>query len=81
MTLGGRQQVLIWHGEALAGLNPSNGRPFWRVDAKPLYGMSIGLPRVFENHIHVMGFNRFSATYLVAPDGLSAHRLWGGDVR
>ncbi len=81
VTLGGREQVLVWHGEALAGLNPSNGRPFWRVDAKPLYGMSIGLPRVFENHIHVMGFHRFSATYQVAPDGLSAHRLWGGDVR
>ena len=37
VTLGGRQQVLVWHGEALAGLNPSNGRPFWRVDAKPLW--------------------------------------------
>ena len=23
VTLGGRQQVLVWHGEALAGLNPS----------------------------------------------------------
>ena len=81
MTLGGRQQVLVWHGEALAGVESFQWPSVLEGDAKPLYGMSIGLPRVFENHIHVMGFNRFSATYQVAPDGLSAHRLWGGDVR
>jgi CubicO group peptidase (beta-lactamase class C family)/outer membrane protein assembly factor BamB len=81
VTLGGREQLLVWHGEALAGLNPDHGKPYWVVDAKPLYGMAIGMPRLFQDMIHLMGFNRFSAAYQVASDGFSAKRVWGGDVR
>ena len=38
---GGVQQLLIWHPEAVASLNPTNGEPYWSEPLQPQSGMSI----------------------------------------
>ena len=77
----GTEQLLVWHGEKLASLEPLKGSVFWSTDAKPLYGMAIGAPVVFENMIHVMGFNRFSMAFEVAENNQAVQTLWRGDTR
>ena len=77
----GLEQLLVWHGDGVASLEPSTGKLHWYVEIKPLYGMSIGAPRVYNDLIHVMGFNGVSAAIRVAPDNRSAETLWGPNSR
>lgn len=80
-TIHGLEQLLVWHGDGLASLDASNGSLHWFTEIKPLYGMTIGAPRVYGDLIHVMGFNGVSAAIKVAQDNRSASVIWGPDRR
>jgi outer membrane protein assembly factor BamB len=80
-NIHGKRQLLIWHGEAVNGLDPKSGEVFWSAPFKPEYGMSIGAPRVWKDLVFVMGFNRKSGALRVAPDSKSAELAWGLDIR
>lgn len=43
--LGGRRQLVVWHAEAVNGLDPATGRVLWTEPWKLNYGMSIAMPR------------------------------------
>ena len=79
--IGGKEQLLIWHSDALESLNPENGAVYWSVQIKPTYAMSIGQPEVEGNRVYVMGYNRVSACVEVAEDGGTAKLLWKGNTR
>ncbi len=79
--IGGTEQLLVWHSDALESLNPDNGEVYWSVQIKPTYAMSIGQPVVEGNRVYVMGFNRVSACVEVAEDGKTAKLLWKGTTR
>ena len=80
-TIHGLKQLLVWHGDGVASLDPADGELRWFVEIKPLYGMAIGAPRVHENLVHVMGFKGVSAAIQVAKDNRSAELNWGPDLR
>lgn len=80
-TIHSLDQLLVWHGDGVGSLEPSTGKEYWFAKVKPLYGMSIGAPRVHHDLIHVMGFKGVSAAMRVAPDNRSAEVLWGPDLR
>lgn len=42
---GGRRQLIVWHAEAVNGLDPATGRVLWTEPWKLNYGMSIPMPR------------------------------------
>ena len=77
----GQEQLLVWHGDGVAALNPTDGAQRWFVELNPSYGMAIGAPRVHGNLIHVMGYKGVSAAIRVAPDNGSAELAWGPDLR
>jgi len=79
--IGGTEQLLVWHSDALESLNPDNGAVYWSVQIKPTYAMSIGQPVVEGNRVYVMGFNRVCACVEVAEDGKTAKLLWKGTTR
>ncbi|MEM7232681.1 MAG: PQQ-binding-like beta-propeller repeat protein [Planctomycetota bacterium] len=76
--LGGLRQLIIWHGEAVNGIDPADGKPFWSVEAKPFSGMSCSTPRAWNDHLYVMGYQHMSAMLRVAKGGKSASVLWRG---
>lgn len=80
-VIHGTEQLLVWHGEKLASIDPLLGSVHWSTDAKPLYGMSIGAPVVFENVVHVMGFNRFSMAFEITEQNKAVKTLWRGNTR
>ena len=80
-TLGGRRQLIIWHGDAVEALNPQTGKRYWSVPVKPTFGMSIGHPVAEGNRLFVMSFNNVSAAIDVAADGQSAKLAWRGNTR
>ena len=79
--LGGKRQLLIWHGDAVEALDPETGKVFWSVQIQPTFGMSVGHPVVEGNRVYVMSFSRVSACIEVAANGNSARLLWKGNAR
>ena len=60
-TLGGKRQLIVWDSDQLRGLNPETGKPYWEVDIKPTFSMSIGIPQHEGNRLFVMSFSHVSA--------------------
>ncbi len=44
-TLAGTRQLIIWHPEAVNGLNPETGEVYWSVPFKIQAGLSVPMPR------------------------------------
>lgn len=76
----GRRQLIIWHGEAVNGLNPATGKVYWSAPQKPAYGMSIGIPTLTNQGIFCMGFNGFSSLVSINEND-EAKLVWKGNTR
>ncbi len=76
--IGGRRQLIIWHGEAVNGLDPQTGQLLWSVPFESTFGMSIGMPRLSNRDLFMTSFNRKSAVIRVADDSESADVVWLG---
>ena len=61
ITVGGKRQLVIWHAEAINGLNPETGEAYWSVPLKPDYGMSITTPRQYGNFLFASGHVKVGA--------------------
>jgi len=55
-TLGGRRQVILWHAEAVNGLDPETGRVLWTEPWKLNYGMAIATPRLLDDGLFLTCF-------------------------
>ncbi len=80
-TIHGTEQLIVWHGETVNGVDPDTGKIYWSVNFKPEFGMAIGAPRVWNDLVYVMGYNGKSGTVKVSKDSRSASLLWGLDRR
>jgi len=78
---GGRDILLVWHPEALAGLDAATGKVFWSVPVSASYGMSIMAPRVSGDYVFVGGIIKKSLLVKLSPDGLSAETEWTGSPK
>jgi outer membrane protein assembly factor BamB len=45
-TLGGKRQLIVWHADALIGIEPETGKILWSISHHPMAGMSISTPAV-----------------------------------
>lgn len=45
ISYGGAKQLLIWHAEAINGLNPESGELLWTLPVNPSYGMAVHAPQ------------------------------------
>lgn len=54
--LGGRRQVILWHAEAVNGLDPETGRVLWTEPWKLNYGMAIATPRKMGDQLFLSAF-------------------------
>ena len=52
----GTKQLVIWHAEAVNGLDPRSGEVYWSVPLKPRFGMAITTPRKLGPHLFVSGY-------------------------
>jgi len=53
---GGRRHLIIWHAEAVNGLDPETGRVLWTEPWKLNYGMAIATPRPLEDGLFLTCF-------------------------
>lgn len=55
-TFNGRRQVIIWHPEAVSGLDPESGEVLWTYPWKIRAGMSIPSPRQLDDKLFLSCF-------------------------
>ena len=74
----GVKQLLIWHPEALNGLDPTSGKVFWTVPLKPSYGMSVTAPRKIGSYLYASGIGSVGALLRLNDDKPAAEIEWRG---
>jgi outer membrane protein assembly factor BamB len=55
-TFGGKRQLIIWHPEAVVGLNPDDGTENWSVPFESRAGLSIPTPRQAGDLLFITAF-------------------------
>ncbi len=54
--LGGKRQLVVWHGEAINGLDPRTGKVYWSFPFPLKANMSIATPRQAGDELFVTAF-------------------------
>lgn len=72
----GKRVAVVWTAESLSGLNPENGKIFWRFPWKVGSGMSIATPVLYKDHIFVSCFYSGSLLIKLKDDYTSAEKIW-----
>jgi len=78
---GGVEQLLVWHPEAVASLNPSNGDLYWSEPLEPHGGMAIARPQREGDYLFVSGMKNKSLMLRLARDRPAVETLWEGEIR
>jgi len=78
---GGKRQLIVWHAQAINGLDPETGRVYWSVPLAPSYGMSIATPRRYGEYLFATGIGHKAALLRLGGDPPRAEVVWRGDSR
>ena len=72
---GGKRQLIIWHPEAVNGLDPETGKVFWTYPTKKVQsGMTIPSPRKSGDRLFLTSFYNGSLMLKVRADGVE--EIW-----
>ncbi|MEM7477581.1 MAG: PQQ-binding-like beta-propeller repeat protein [Planctomycetota bacterium] len=80
-TIGGEQQIIIWHSEMINALSPKNGSHIWAYPLKPRYGMSIAAPQLQGNKMFVCGIGETSCMLDFGQGRVPQGTDWQGKVK
>ena len=80
-TAGGKRQLIIFHAEAINGLDPETGSVYWSVPLDTYYGCSIATPRISGDLLFAGGIKEAAAVLQLAKDAPQAEVLWRGTIR
>jgi len=73
------EQLLFWYPEAVVSLDPANGKTYWSVELKPVYGISRMAPRLLGDKLFVSGPGKNVAVLLELDQATPGVReLWRG---
>jgi len=73
---GGVDQLVIWHGQAINGLDPLTGKVHWSVGLEPLFGMSIMAPRQVGDRLFAAGIGGAGVLLKLDHDRPAVSVLW-----
>lgn len=73
---GKTTQLLIWHGEAINGLNPETGDVYWSESLVPGYGMAIMTPRRDGDYLFAGGHGGAQLVLKLASDKPAVTTVW-----
>ncbi len=74
ITVGGTDQLVVWHAQALNGLDPLTGKELWSVGLEPAFGMSIMTPRQAGDKLFAAGIG--GAGVVLKFEGEKVTQLW-----
>jgi outer membrane protein assembly factor BamB len=75
---GGTDQLIIWHPEAINGLDPKTGKPYWSVKLAPAYDMSIIAPVKYGDYLLATALQNATLLLKLDPDKPAVTEVWRG---
>jgi outer membrane protein assembly factor BamB len=72
----GRRQLILWHAEAVNGLDPETGAVFWTEPWKLNYGMAIATPRKLGEQLYLSCFYNGSMMLRFEPGTNAPAIVW-----
>lgn len=73
----GKKQLIIWHPEGVASLDPNNGKPYWQQPFRSGMNMNISAPRLDGDLLFITSF--FNGSLLLRlKDDQKAELVWEG---
>lgn len=76
IRLGGKRQLIIWHPEAVAALEPETGRVLWSQPWKIQSELSLSTPRLLGNELFLTAFYNGSMLLRLVAEPPSASVVW-----
>jgi outer membrane protein assembly factor BamB len=73
---GGTRQLIIWHPEAVNGLDPETGKVYWSVPFRAKANLSIPTPRLADDRLFITSFYNGSLMIQLDRDKPAAKELW-----
>jgi outer membrane protein assembly factor BamB len=77
----GKRQLIIWHGEAVNGLDPETGKTYWTIPFTSYQSMSISTPRKVEDFLFLTSTFGGSLMLRLGNDHPGAEVAWRGNVK
>lgn len=73
---GGRRQLILWHPEAVSGLDPETGKVYWSYPISPVVrsGMSIASPLKVGDRLFLTSF--YNGSMMLRLDGDKPSIVW-----
>lgn len=78
---GGVRQLLIWHADAINGLNPETGEVYWTEPLAPSYKMAIMAPQKEGDLLFASGIGTIGACFRLDAKKPAVEVVWRGDTR
>jgi outer membrane protein assembly factor BamB len=80
-TAGGTRQLIIWHPDAVNGLNPDTGAVYWSQPFKVKNELTVSTPRLAGDLLFVTAFYDGSMMLRLDRDKPRAEMVWKGKGR
>ncbi|HEX4590004.1 MAG TPA: PQQ-binding-like beta-propeller repeat protein, partial [Gemmataceae bacterium] len=78
-TVGKTRQLIIWHPDAVCGLDPESGKEYWEIPFKlHQSALSIPMPRFDGKHLFITSFYNSSLMVSLDTEKPAAEVLWRG---
>jgi outer membrane protein assembly factor BamB len=77
----GKRQLIIWHGEAVNGLDPETGHVYWTVPFASYSAMSISTPRKWGDFLFLTSTFGKSGMLRLGTDRPRADIVWTGKYK
>jgi outer membrane protein assembly factor BamB len=68
IKVDGKDRLVIWHAQAINGLEPETGKLLWTVGLEPMYGMAIMAPRQEGDKLFAAGIGGAGVVLKLGPD-------------
>jgi outer membrane protein assembly factor BamB len=78
--VGATRQLIIWHAEAISGLEPETGKKFWQVEFPVKNALNVPMPRYDDGKLLVTSFYNGAMMLKLATDRPTAEVLWRAKV-
>lgn len=76
LEFGGKPQLIIWHPEAVCGLDPQNGKIIWREPFPIEAGLAIPMPRKLGTRLFITSFYDGPLMIDLGESGNKPEVLW-----
>ncbi|MBA4065534.1 MAG: pyrrolo-quinoline quinone [Isosphaera sp.] len=68
ITVNGKDRLVVWHAQAVNGLDPATGKVLWTVPLEPMFGMAIMAPRQDGDKLFAAGIGGAGVVLKLNPD-------------